>query len=304
MGLTEAPGQDRLTYVFDLDGVMYRGIELQPHAREVVLALRSRGHDVRFYTNNSSATRVSYALRLEALGIPTPIDHIMTSAYAAALYFVQVGAVGKTVFRIGERGVKEELEAVGMHVVAGGEEPDAHIDFVVVGIDREFSYQKLARAQAAIFSGAQFIATNTDVTYPLEGGRLVPGAGCLVAAVRAATSTEPFLVGKPETYALDKILEISQTPPERAVMVGDRLDTDIQVGNRAGVRTVLVLTGVTSRDEAERSVGDLKPDVIIDTLAELELPPERSAGDGSDGAVADSSDRVVTGLRPGQDKRA
>ncbi len=271
MQLAEVPSQSPLTYVFDLDGVVYRGLELQPQAREVILALRSRGHNVRFYTNNSSTSRAAYVLKLETLGIPTPIDHIMTSAYAAALYFIEINAVGKTVFRIGERGMKEELEAVGMRVIAGDEEPDARIDFVVVGIDREFTYAKLARAQDAILSGAQFIATNADATYPLEGGRLVPGAGCLVAAVETATSTQPFLIGKPETYAFNKILEITNTPPDRAVMVGDRLDTDIQMGNRAGAGTVLVLTGVTSRGEAERAAGDLKPDIIIDTLADLDI---------------------------------
>lgn len=276
MGLTEAPDIHRLTYVFDLDGVIYRGNELQPHAREVVLALRSQGHNVRFYTNNASTTRQSYVMKLDRLDIPTPIDHIMTSAYAAALYFVEIGAVGKTVYRIGERGMKEELEAVGMRVIAGDEEPEAHVDFVVVGIDREFSYRKLARAQQAVLSGAQFIATNADATYPLEGGRLVPGAGCLVSAVRTATDTEPFLIGKPETYAFNKILQLTDTPPERAVMVGDRLDTDIQVGNRAGVCTVLVLTGVTTPEQAWMAAGEMKPDIIIDDLTQLSTALSRS----------------------------
>lgn len=288
MGLTEAPAKHTLTYVFDLDGVIYRGLELQPQAREVVLALRSQGHNVRFFTNNASTSRESYVLKLDRLGIPTPIEDIMTSAYAAALYFVEIEAPGKTVYRIGERGMKEELEAVGMHVIAGDEEPDAHVDFVVVGIDREFSYGKLARAQHAILSGAQFIATNADATYPLEGGRLVPGAGCLVSAVRTATSTEPFLIGKPETYAFRKILQMTDTPPEHAVMVGDRLDTDIQVGNRAGAFTVLVLTGVTTRAEAEQAIGDLKPDVIIDTLENL----------------GTANELVVASLRAGQGLRA
>ena len=263
---TNAP---RLTYVFDLDGVIYRGRESQPHAKEVVLALRSQGHAVRFYTNNAAKSRDTYLSKLESMGIPTPIDHIMTSSYAAALYFIEQNAIGKTVYRVGEQGMAKELEAVGMKVIYDLDEPDAHIDYVVAGLDRDFHYRKLARAQRAILAGARFIATNEDPTFPIEGGALLPGGGCMVAALRTATNTEPFVIGKPSTYAYNKILELTGSTPERSVMIGDRLDTDIAVGNRAGARTVLVLTGVTSREEAESAVGDLKPDRIIATLEEL-----------------------------------
>jgi 4-nitrophenyl phosphatase len=260
---------DPQTYVFDLDGVIYRGLEPQPHAKEVVLALRQHGHAVRFYTNNAAKSRQFYVSKLDSMGIPTPIEDIMTSSYATALYFIEKNAVGKTVYRIGERGMAEEFEAVGMKVLYDLDEPDAKIDFVAVGIDREFHYRKLARAQKAILSGAQFIATNEDATFPVEGGALMPGGGCMVSAVRTATGVEPFVIGKPETYAYDKILELVNCPPERSIMIGDRLETDIAVGNRAGAQTVLVLTGVTSRNEAERAMGELRPDWIIDTLKEL-----------------------------------
>lgn len=269
MRSTKAPPENRLTYVFDLDGVIYRGDEPQPHARETILALRVIGHTVWFYTNNSSQSRQSYADKLSRMGIPTSIDEIMTSSYATALYLVETGAAGGTVFQIGEWGITEELEAVGMKIITNGDQPDARIDFVVVGIDREFSYRKLARAQKAIFDGAKFIATNEDATFPIEGGGILPGGGCMVAAIRTATSVKPFLVGKPETYAYKKILELTDTPPERSVMVGDRLETDIELGNRAGARTVLVLTGVATREEAEEAMGYLKPERIIETLAEL-----------------------------------
>lgn len=271
MVIKKAPAIERLTYVFDLDGVVYRGDEPQPHAQEVIPALRSRGHNVRFYTNNSAQSRQSYANKLSLMGIPTSPDDIMTSSYAAALYFIEHNAAGKTVYRIGEQGITEELEAVGMGVISNGDNPGSRIDYVVVGIDRDFHYDKLARAQQAILDGAKFIATNEDPTFPIEGGRVRPGGGCMVAALRTATAVEPFVVGKPQTYAFDKILELTDTPPERAIMIGDRLDTDILVGNRAGAHTVLVLTGVTTREQAERAVGDEKPERIIETLAELEI---------------------------------
>ncbi|MEN6355841.1 MAG: HAD-IIA family hydrolase [Armatimonadota bacterium] len=260
---------ERLTYVFDLDGVIYRGMEPQPHANEVLAELKRRGHIVRFFTNNATKTRLSYVCKLEKMGVPATIDEIMTSSYATALYFVEKKAVGKTVYRIGEKGMAEEFEAVGMHVIYDQDEPDAPIDFVTVGLDREFNYRKLVRAQHAILDGAQFIATNEDATFPIESGALLPGAGAIVASVRTATSVKPFVVGKPETYAYNKVLELVGCPAERSVMVGDRLDTDIVGGNRAGARSVLVLTGVTSREQAMHANGEAKPDQIIETLEGL-----------------------------------
>lgn len=269
MEFAKAPFQEPLTYVFDLDGVIYRGAEPQPHAAETVLALRSQGHIVRFYTNNSSLSREAYSARLGTFGIPATIDEIMTSSYAAALYFVENNATGKTVYQIGQAGVTHELEAVGMKVIKNMDQPNAKIDYVVVGIDKEFTYRKLARAQSAIVAGAKFIATNEDMTFPMENGAVSPGNGCLVAAVRAATSVEPFVVGKPHDYALLKILELTNTPRERAVIVGDSLATDVAAGNRAGIHTVLVLTGLTSSEEAAKATGDMKPERVIETLAEL-----------------------------------
>lgn len=269
MQFATEPCQHRLTYVFDLDGVIYRGDESQPQAKQTVLSLRSQGHIVRFYTNNSSLTREAYSRKLGKLGIRTPVDEIMTSAYATALYFVENDAAGKTVYKIGGVGVTKELQAVGMRLIEGDQEPCAEIDYVVVGIDKAFSYRKLARAQAAILGGARFIATNEDMTYPMEGGAVVPGNGCLVAAVRAATSAEPIVIGKPESYALDEILKLTNTPRDCAYMIGDNLATDIAVGNRAGIHTALVLGGLTSREQAESATGEFAPERIIETLGEL-----------------------------------
>ncbi len=269
MVLHNKSSEDRLTYVFDLDGVVYRGSQPQPRASEVIQALRDQGHLVRFFTNNSTLSRKSYSSKLESMGIPTPAEDFMTSSHATALYFVEKNASGKTVYQIGEQGITEELEEVGMKVVTDCGDPDAHIDYVVIGMDRNFTYSKLARAQKAILDGAGFVATNDDATFPAEGGRLLPGSGSLVAALRTATAVEPFVIGKPQTYALDKILQMTDTPPRRAVIIGDRLETDIAVGNRAGAQTVLVLTGIASREDAELAQGEQKPDRIIETLEEL-----------------------------------
>ncbi|MDH7602011.1 MAG: HAD-IIA family hydrolase [Armatimonadota bacterium] len=256
-------------WILDLDGVIYRGSELQPHAREFVQHVRSRGDIVRFLTNKAAHAREEYAELLTSFGIPTSPNEVMTSGYATALYLAQSGAAGKTVYRIGESGIDRELSAFGFRVIRDGEAPNAQIDYVVVGMDRQFNYDKLARAQKAILEGAKFIATNEDPTLPVENGGLLPGAGCMVAAVRIATSTEPFVVGKPHTYALEKLLESTGVSVEQTVVIGDRLDTDILAGNRIGATTVLVLTGVTTREEAEKASEELRPDLIIETLGDL-----------------------------------
>lgn len=269
MGTIFSTLADQLTFIFDLDGVIYRGWEPQPTAIETLNALRNSGHFVRFYTNNSASSRKSYSDKLGKLGFPTPPEEIMTTSYATGFYLVEQGAAGKTAFRIGGDGIREELEAVGIHCIAGEEEPDAKIDYVVVGIDRQFNYQKLTRAQHAIFEGARFIATNRDPTYPVEDKVLMPGGGCMVAAVQTAAGIDPFVIGKPETYAFNKILEMTGSKPEHAVMTGDRLDTDILVAKRAGSHSVLVLTGVNNRKDAANATDEMKPEVVIEELGEL-----------------------------------
>ena len=193
--LTITSASSSLTYVFDLDGVIYRGMEPQPHSREIIAALKAAGHTVRYFTNNSAQTRPNYSAKLTNMGIPTSIDEIMTSSYATALYLQDKGVTGGTAYKVGGAGIFEELEAIGIRVLSDDEDMDAEIDFVVVGLDRKFNYDKLMRAQNAILNGAQFIATNADPTFPMESGTLLPGGGCMVAAVRTATDVEPVIIG-------------------------------------------------------------------------------------------------------------
>lgn len=254
-------------YIFDLDGVIYRGDEPQPHAKEVVQELRTTGRKVYFLTNNSTRTREQYCEKLINLGIPADINDVITSAYATALYLRELAPDGAAVYVIGEEGVYVELARAGMRTVdvVNGEK----IDFVVVGLDRQFTYEKLNLAQQAIRRGAKFIATNADTTFPLEEGVLSPGNGSLVAAIKAATDVEPFVIGKPEPYSLLKCLELADAKPEEAAIIGDRLDTDILGGRRAGLQTFLVLTGVATRAEAENAPPQMKPHRIIDDLTGL-----------------------------------
>jgi phosphoglycolate/pyridoxal phosphate phosphatase family enzyme len=258
-------------YVFDLDGVLYRGESVVEGAAEALARLRAQGSALFFLTNNSSQPRRTYVDKLIHLGMPADVDEVVTSASVTAEYLIRVrGAAGKTAFVVGGSGLREELEQVGIrtHGVADPEEGDRACQLVVVGLDREFRYETLRRAQQILLRGAEFIATNRDGQYPMENG-VIPGGGSIVAAIAAAAGREPVTMGKPEPLGLETILNRAGVWPGEAVMVGDRLDTDILCGNRIGVPTVLVLTGVTGRAEAEAATGDLKPTRIIETLTGL-----------------------------------
>lgn len=252
------------TFVFDLDGVIYRGEQPLPGAADTILDLRRLGHQVYFFTNNSGKSRPFYRDKLQRMGIDTDTEHIMTSGYAAALYLAEKGARGASVYAIGEFGLRGELEAIGMKLVDSED-----VDYVVVGIDRKFNYDMLVRAQNAVFRGATFIAANPDTSFPLEHGRVVAGNGALVAAIQAASGVKPIMIGKPETPAMHEILGLADATPEGAVVVGDRLDTDILAGNRIGATTVLVLTGIATMADVEAAPPEMKPQIIVQQLPDM-----------------------------------
>jgi 4-nitrophenyl phosphatase len=261
-------------YVFDLDGVLYRGEDAVEGAAESLARLRRQRPPIHlfFLTNNSSQSRRVYADKLTRLGMPVTEDEIVTSASATAAYLADAPeAAGKTVLAVGGPGISDELTRIGMTVRRPEElKPTGEgIDYVVVGMDRLFNYHTLHVAQQAILHGATFIATNRDGQYPIEGGKVTPGGGAMVAALEACTDVTPIVIGKPETLGLQTILRHTGVLPEEAVMIGDRLDTDILCGNRLGVPTVLVLTGVTPAEKAASASPAMRPGRIIPTLREL-----------------------------------
>ncbi|MBC8136540.1 MAG: HAD-IIA family hydrolase [Fibrella sp.] len=266
-------------YVFDLDGVLYRGADAVDGAAETVARLRHRTapYPARLYflTNNSSQTRADYVEKLTRLGMPCTEQEVVTSSSATAAYIAQnFGVENKVALAVGGIGIRDELSRVGIRVVRTDEDEadSTDFDFVVVGLDRSLNYQTLLRAQQAIFRGARFIATNRDGQFPVEGGRTTPGAGAVVAALEACTDVIPLVIGKPETHGLQTILTASGVAAADAVMIGDRLDTDVLCGNRLGVPTVLVLTGLTNREQAEAQVAqypERTPGLILSTLREL-----------------------------------
>lgn len=261
-------------YVFDLDGVLYRGEEAVDGASECLAALRQRVPAPRlfFLTNNSSQPRQVFADKLTRLGMPTSADEVVTSSSATALYLSELGDPReKTALVVGGPGISDELGRIGMRTVAASD-PDglgSRADYVVVGLDRSFNYEKLLRAQQAVLRGAQFIATNRDGQYPIEGGQVTPGAGAVVAALEACTNQTPIVIGKPETLGLEMILRQAGCLPSEAILIGDRLDTDILCGNRLSVPTVLVLTGLATLQQAMNAPAPMRPGRVIATLDEL-----------------------------------
>lgn len=251
-------------FIFDMDGVLYVGTRPLPGVRELLDALTLRGKSFMLATNNSMSTPAMYVAKLAEMGIEVAPAAILTSALATRDWLLRTLPAGSGLFVIGMPALREQLFAdAPFHPVQYGEEQPAA---VVVGLDRSFDYAKLTAAQAAILGGARFIATNADGTLPTERG-LVPGAGAIVAALRACTGVEPVIIGKPEPLLLEMAALHLGLAPAECVMVGDRLDTDILAGTRAGMLTTLVLTGVSTRSEIATAAA--RPDIVVDDLPAL-----------------------------------
>jgi 4-nitrophenyl phosphatase len=264
--------------IFDLDGVIYRGEALVPNTDRLISELKEHSIKVVYNSNNSTATRKTYVERLNKFNIESEVSDFYTSASITSAEITKLKE-NANIFVIGEIGLKSELKAQGHNVI---EKVSNYyeIDFVIVGLDRDFDYQKLATAQKCILEGkAQFYATNTDSTLPVARG-LKPGAGVMVNALITCTSKEPVRIfGKPEPFGINLILNHNKISANNACIFGDRLNTDIIAGNRAGIKTIAVLTGVTSMEMIEELKARIKksqnidknliPDIIIESLDEI-----------------------------------
>ncbi len=237
---------DIRAYLLDLDGTLYRGSEPIEGAMGVVAELRRRGAAIRFITNNSTQTLDFYAGKLRRMGFKAEPSEVISSALGTGRLMREWGL--DRAFVLGEPGLVETLSGEGIGVVNwNGErvEPSGPLaQAVVVGLCRSLSYEILSGAMQQIRAGARFVATNPDATFPTEGHGLTPGAGSIVAAVRTCSGSEPFIVGKPSPYLIQMALQGLGVAPEEALVVGDRMDTDIESGKRAGCPTHLVLTGI------------------------------------------------------------
>lgn len=246
--------------VMDMDGVIWRGDELLPGAVALFDWLRARGLPFAAATNNSAKSPADYVKKLAGLGIHgISEDQILTSGRVTVSYLIQNYPAGTPVYIVGGDGLKQMVARAGFELSDAGR-------VVVVGIDFDVTYNKLKRATQLIRGGAAFIGTNGDKTFPMSDG-LVPGAGSIIAAIQTAVGREPLMMGKPNRPMFEAALNLLGTAAASTLMIGDRLDTDIDGAKAAGLRTALVLTGVTTRAELAASAS--QPDHVYHDLTEL-----------------------------------
>lgn len=252
-------------YVFDLDGTVYLGDALLPGAGEAIRALRDRGARTVFLSNNPTYTVAGYARKLTRLGLETPEDDIVNSATVMADFLrpLREREGIERLFVVGEAPLRGVLEAAGFELV----DDAASTQAVIASFDRTFVYRKLQVAFDAIRAGARFFATNGDRYCPVPGGG-EPDAAAIIAAIEACTGVScEAIVGKPSRQMTDAVLGRIGIPPERCIIVGDRLETDVQMGRNAGMASALVLTGATT--EAMLAASDIRPHHVIRDLRDL-----------------------------------
>jgi HAD superfamily hydrolase (TIGR01457 family) len=254
--------------LFDLDGVLYRGDEPVPAAPPTMAALRDAGARVVFLTNNSSRTPEQVADGLRGFGIEAESAEVVTSALATAELLAARG--GGSAFVIGQDGLREALVAAGLEIIDG--QPD-RADLVVVGFDGAVTYERLKIACLLVQRGARLVATNPDPSYPAPDG-LWPGAGALLAVITTTTGASPEVVGKPFAPLFEAALR--RGGGGRPLVIGDRIDTDIQGAARLGWDSLLVLTGVSSR--AVVGSDGPSPTYVANDVGALLLPAEPWGG--------------------------
>jgi HAD superfamily hydrolase (TIGR01450 family) len=262
--------------LIDLDGVVWIGREPVPGSVEALRTLLEAGKRIVFVTNNPGRPPQAYAERLGELGVAAGPEQIVTAGMVVArLAGEAASGAGGTAFVIGRSALKEMVAATGTRLLAGPEAEEA--DVVVVSGHRGFDYEELKTAKFALDNGARLFATSHDPTMPYPGGEL-PGTGAVLAAVEVASGREATIAGKPERHLFEMAIAairgsfctnaVQKEPrDERLAMVGDRISSDIEGGRNAGLETVLVLSGTTSRQEAE--AAEPAPDHVLENLAGL-----------------------------------
>jgi 4-nitrophenyl phosphatase len=243
-----------------MDGVLWRRGVALPGVAEFFVFVRQRQIPFALATNNSMRTVEDYVEKLNSLGVPAGPEQVITSAVAAADYISQRYPTDTPVYIIGENGIRQALAHRGFR-------EDWHrAQLVVVGLDEDLTYRKLSLAVLRIHKGADFIGTNADSSFPIPDG-IAPGAGSLLAAIQAATGVKPLIIGKPERAMFDVAVQRLGTPAGQTLMIGDRLETDILGAQKAGLKTALVLTGVTTPEQAQSD--PIQADFVFQSLVDL-----------------------------------
>lgn len=248
-------------YLIDMDGVIVQGATLIPGAADFIQRLRAQDIPFLIFTNNSLYTPRDLQMRLHYIGLDIPAASIFTSALATAQFLHAQHPSGRA-FVIGESGLTTALHDIGYILT------DQDPEYVVLGETTTYSFQRITQAIRFVLAGARLIATNPDMTGPGEGG-IVPGTGAVASLISAATGVKAYFVGKPNPLMMRTALRTLNAHSEDSAMVGDRMDTDMVAGIESGLRTILVLTGVTKRDQIERY--PYRPTWIRDSVAAIEV---------------------------------
>jgi len=256
----------------DMDGVLWLGNTPLPGLEKLFAFLRRHAIPFMLATNNASKTPNQYELRLANFGVTIKRENVLSSSLATAAYLQGELEPGSKIFVIGGDGIREAITEVGFTVMNDSSQPVAA---VVSAIDFELTYNKLKHAVLLIQRGARFVGSNGDLSFPAEDG-FHPGAGSILAAIEAATGVTPTVIGKPEPYMFNVAVQKMGTKPEETAMIGDRLETDILGGQRAGLKTILVTTGVDNKASV-REKG-IEPDAIFSGINELADVWERVLG--------------------------
>ena len=262
MKITNKPGVK--TILLDMDGVLWRGDEPVLDIRKLFVRIKEAGLTVYCITNNSARTIEYYLQKLEEYGVNLNRDQIITSAEAASTYLLKIYPQGGNVYIVGEEGLIETLKRNKFNQIL---EPDQNnIIAVVVGLDRNLTYKKLAGATQLVANGVPFIGTNPDKSIPIPMG-IAPGAGSVISAIETASGINAAIIGKPEKHVFQLALDRANCLPSESIMIGDRLDTDILGAQNIGIQTGLVLSGVTSKKLVES--WDPVPTFVADNAAEI-----------------------------------
>jgi len=274
-------------FIFDCDGVIWRGDSVIAGIPETLAKLRALGKKMYFVTNNSTKSRAGYKKKFDSLGLDVPAEEIFSSSFAAAAYLEQTKfkESGKKVYVVGEVGIQEELDLIGVPHFGGPEdggkapdmgpgcmvEHDPDVGAVVVGFDRNINYYKIQYAQLCINEnpGCEFIATNTDAVTHLTDAQEWAGNGSMVGAIKGCTGQEPTVVGKPSPLMIDYLCDKLGLDRGRICMVGDRLDTDILFGSDNGLKSLLVLSGVTTEEKLLSKENVITPDFYADSIVDF-----------------------------------
>lgn len=249
------------TYLLDMDGVLLRGSTPIPGAQQFIERMMENGNKFAVLTNNPIYTPRDLAHRLSLAGLNVPHDRLFTSAMATAK-FLQTQMPDGSAFVIGETGLTTAMHDVGYVLT------EHNPDYVVLGETTNYSYEQIAHAVRLVAAGARFIATNPDASGPSEKG-IEPACGAMAALIEKATGIAPYFIGKPNPLMMRSALRFMDAHSEEAVMVGDRMDTDVVAGMESGLETILVLTGVTTEDMITKF--PYRPNRVLGSVADIVL---------------------------------